>query len=140
MASDPNKPADPEPPEGYDVGSIEDAIVDDDATRRVWIEDDDKGVAYWFDLKEDVPLSKKNKVLEQNLTTERGPNGDPRQNLSSDYYTDMLRYMVDDWFGAHEPDAPGLASFLAQMSSVFEELQDEVPPPMNSLPDGDRGK
>jgi len=127
-------------PEGFEVGSIDDAIVDDEATRRVWVTDEDKGVAYWFDLKEDVPLSKKNKVLEQNLTTERGGDGELRKNLSSDYYTDMLRYLVDDWFGAHEPDAPGLATFFAQMSSVFESLQEEVPKPISEVPDGDRPK
>lgn len=140
MASDDDRTKTPEPPEGFESGTVEDAIVDEDATRRVWVEDDDKGVAYWFDLKEDVPLRKKNSVLEDNLTTERGPNGNPQQNLSSDYYTDMLRYMVDDWFGAHEADAPGLATFLTQMSSVFEALQEEVPQPMSSLPDGDKGK
>lgn len=140
MASDHDDAPDPQPPEGYDVGTIDDAVVDESKTRRVWVEDDDKDVAYWFDLKADVPLRKKNAVLEDNLTTERGPDGEPRQNLSSDYYTDMLRYMVDDWFGAHEPDAPGLATFLTRMSSVFESLQDEVPSPMSDLPDGDRGK
>jgi hypothetical protein len=137
---DHDTPKEPEPPEGFEVGSVDDAIVDEDATRRVWVKDDDKGVAYWFDLKEDVPLRKKNSCLEDNLTTDRGPNGEPRQNLSSGYYDDMLRYMVDDWFGADDPDAPGLATFLTQMGSVFESLQDEVPAPMSSLPDGDRGK
>jgi len=142
MASDQDQdaPKAPEPPEGFEVGTVEDAVADEDATRRVWITDDDDGVAYWFDLKTDVPLRKKNAVLEDNLTTEKGPEGEPRQNLSADYYTDMLRYMVDDWFGADDPDAPGMATFLTQMSSVFEELQNEVPKPMSELPEGDRGK
>lgn len=137
----PNDKPDVEAPEGFEVGSIDDAIVDESATRRVWIEDEDKGVAYWFDLKEDVPLQKKNKILEDNLTTEQGPDGRPRQNLSSDYYTDMIEYMVEDWFGAHEDndDVPSLRVFLNKMSAVFESLQDEVPPPMESLPENARG-
>lgn len=137
MASD---TPDVEPPEGFEVGTVEDAVVDTDATRRVWVKDDDKGKAYWFDMKEDVPLSKKNNILEDNLRTERGPDGELQKNLSSDYYTDMLRYMVDDWFGDHEPDAPGLATFLAQMSAVFETLQEEVPQPISDVTDGDRPK
>ena len=140
MASDQDGSKSPQPPEGFKVGTVEDAVVDTDATRRVWITDDDKGKAYWFDLKEDVPLRKKNSILENNLTTERGPDGNPRQNLSSGYYDDMLRYMIDDWFGSHEADASGLATFLTEMKSVFEDLQDEVPQPMSSLPDGDKGK
>jgi hypothetical protein len=130
----------PEPPEGFEVGSVDDAVVDESRTRTVWVEDEERGKAYWFELKEDVPLRKKNNVLEQNLTTEKGPDGEPRQNLSSDYYTDMLQYMTVDWFGAHESDAPGLTVFLSKMSSVFEDLQEEVPAPFGSLPDGDRGK
>ena len=129
-------------PEGFEVGSIDDAVVDESRTRTVWIEDDDKGVAYWFELKEDVPLRKKNEVLENNLTTEKGPEGEPRQNLSSDYYTDMIQYMVVDWFGADEDndDVPSLRVFLNKMSATFEQLQDEVPAPFESLPDGETGK
>jgi len=129
-------------PEGFDVGTIDDAVVDESKTRTVWVKDDDDGVAYWFEMKEDVPLRKKNEVLESNLTTEQGPDGNPRQNLSSDYYTDLLEYMVVDWFGAAEDndDVPSLTVFLNKMSAVFEDLQDEVPPPFESLPDGERGK
>lgn len=138
----PNDAPSVDAPEGFEVGSIDDAIVDESQTRRVWIQDDDKGVAYWFDMKEDVPLRKKNSVLEDNLTTEKGPGGEPRQNLSSDYYTDMIEYMVVDWFGADEShdDVPSLRVFLNKMSAVFEQLQDEVPQPFESLPDGERGK
>lgn len=129
-------------PEGFEVGSIDDAVVDESRTETVWVKDDDKGVAYWFEMKEDVPLRKKNEVLENNLTTEKGPDGEPRQNLSSDYYSDMIQYMVVDWFGAQEDhdDVPSLRVFLNKMSAVFEDLQDEVPPPFESLPDSDRGK
>jgi len=136
----PSDTPDVEVPDGFEVGTVDDAVVDTDATRRVWVKDDDKGKAFWFDLKEDVPLSKKNNILEDNLRTERGPDGEIRKNLSSDYYTDMLRYMVDDWFGAHEADAPGLATFFAEMSAVFEDLQAEVPEPISDVPDGDRPK
>jgi len=136
----PNDKPDVDAPEGFEVGTVDDAVVDTESTRRVWVKDEDKSKAYWFDMKEDVPLSKKNSILEDNLTTERGEDGEIRKNLSSDYYTDMLRYMVDDWFGSHEADAPGLAAFLAQMSAVFESLQEEVPQPMSNVPDGDRPK
>lgn len=128
-------------PDGFDVGSIDDAIVDESQTRRVWVQDEDKGVAYWFDLKEDVPLRKKNEILEQNLTTGTGPDGEPTQNLSSDYYFDLIEYMTVDWFGAHESgDTPTLRVFLTKMSSTFESLQDEVPPPFDSLSDAEKGK
>lgn len=128
-------------PDGFDVGRIDDAIVDESNTRTVWITDDDDGVAYWFDLKEEVPLRKKNEVLENNLTTEPGPDGKPRQNLSSDYYTEMLDYMVVDWFGADEDHdgVPSLTVFLNKMSSVFEDLQEEVPAPFEAVPDDERG-
>jgi hypothetical protein len=129
-------------PDGFDVGTIDDAVVDESKTTTVWVTDDDAGVAYWFEMKADVPLRKKNDVLERNLTTEQGPDGDPRQNLSSDYYTDLIEYMVVDWFGADEDndDVPSLTVFLNKMSAVFEDLQDEVPPPFESLPDGERKK
>lgn len=130
----------PEPPDGFDLGSYDDAVVDDGNTRTVWVEDDDKGVAYWFELQEDVPLSKKNRVLENNLTTEKGDDGKPRQNLSSDYYRDLLEYMVVDWFGADDPDADPLPVFLTKMTAVFEDLQDEVPRPFGGIDDGDKGK
>lgn len=131
----------PEPPEGYEVGTVSDAVVDESATRTVWVTDDDSGTAYWFELKEDVPLRKKNHILENNLTTEQAPDGTPRQNLSSDYYTDMLEYMVDDWFGSdtQNTEAPSLRVFLTKMSSVFESLQDEVPPPFDSIDDSELG-
>ena len=140
MASDDANPKEPEPPEGFEVGSVDDAVVDESRTRRVWVKDPDKGKAYWFDLIEDVPLRKKNNVLEQNLTTESGPDGKPRQNLSSDYYVDMLEYMTRDWFGSDDPDAPELRVFFTQMGAVFEQLHDEVPAPFGSLPDGEAGK
>lgn len=128
-------------PDGFDVGTIDDAIVDESDTRRVWIEDDTREVAYWFEVKRDVPLRKKNQILETNLTTEPGPDGTPTQNLSSDYYTDMLEYMIVDWFGADEShsDVPSLRVFLTKMSSVFEELQNEVPQPFDAIDDQEAG-
>ena len=137
-----NDTPDVEPPEGFEVGTIDDAIVDESDTKTVWIEDDERGVAYWFEMKRDVPLRKKNQVLEANLTTEQGPDGKPRQNLSADYYTDLIEYMTVDWFGSQEEhsDVPSLTVFLNKMSAVFEELQDEVPDPFTSLPDDERKK
>lgn len=130
----------PEPPEGYELGSVDDATVDEDRTRTVWVEDDDAGKAYWFELRADVPLRKKNEAREANMSVEEGPDGDPETKLSSDYYTDMLQYMVVDWFGNHDDDVDmGLATFFASMTSAFESLQEEVPPPFGNLPD-DTGK
>lgn len=128
-------PNDVEPPEGFEMGSVDDAIADDSSTTRVWVTNDDEGVAYWFDLVEKVPLRKKNSVLEDNLTIK---NGDP--NLSGDYFIDLLEYMIRDWFGADEPDAPGLRAFLTQMGTEFEDLQDEVPDPFTNIDEDDLGK
>jgi len=138
MASD--EMPDVEVPDGFEVGTIEDATADEDDTYRKKIVDDDAKKVYWFDLKADVPMRKKDSVLEQNLTTEQGPNGEPQQNLSTDYYYDLLEYMVVDWFGAYEDDAPSLRVFFNKMSTVFEELRDEVPPPFEDLTEAERGK
>jgi len=138
MASD--EMPDVEVPDGFEVGTIEDATADEDDTYRKKIVDDDAKKVYWFDLKADVPMRKKDSVLEQNLTTEQGPNGEPQQNLSTDYYYDLLEYMVVDWFGAYEDDAPSLRVFFNKMSTVFEELRDEVPPAFEDLTEAERGK
>lgn len=141
-----NDGAQPQPPEGYEVGSFDDGTVDKSATRTVWVKtgdpDDDESdaKAYWFELKADVPLRKKNEVLENNLTVKEGPNGEPQQSLSSEYYTDMLEYMVVDWFGAGEEDVPGLSTFLSSMSTDFEGLTDQVPDPFGPGNTDDRGK
>jgi hypothetical protein len=140
-----NDAPEPEPPEGYEIGSFEDATVDKSATRTVWVttgdpDEDDEARAYWFELKADVPLRKKNEVLENNLTISEGDDGSPQQSLSSDYYTDMLEYMVVDWFGAHEDGVPGLATFLSSMSTDFEALTEEVPDPFGAGSGEDRGK
>jgi len=127
-------------PEGFEVGTVDDATADDKSTYRKKIIDEDDKKVYWFDLKSDVPMRKKDSVLEDNLRTERGPGGEPEQNLSTDYYYDMLEYMVDDWFGAYEDDAPSLKVFFNKMSTVFEELRDEVPPPFEDLTEAERGK
>ena len=127
-------------PDGFEVGTIDDATADEEDTRRKKIVDEDDKKVYWFDIKTDVPMRKKDNVLEDNLTTERGPNGDPQQNLSTGYYYDMLDYMVVDWFGAYEDDAPSLRVFFNKMSTVFEDLRDEVPPPFDDLTEAERGK
>lgn len=134
----------PEPPEGYELGSFDDGTVDKSATRKVWVtsgdpDDEPDPKAYWFELKADVPLRKKNEVLENNLTMKEGPDGQPQQSLSSDYYTDMLEYMVVDWFGADEDGVAGLSAFLSSMSTDFESLTEEAPDPFGAG-GGDRGK
>lgn len=123
------------PPDGFELGTVGDAIVDESRTNRVWVTDDDTGKAYWFDLIDKVPLRKKNSVLEQNLTI---VDGEP--NLSGDYYIDLLEYMIRDWFGKHEADAPGLRTFLTQMGTEFEQLQEEVPEPFTGVDDDELGK
>jgi hypothetical protein len=138
MASD--EMPDVDVPDGFEVGTIDDAIADEDDTYRKKIVDEDAKTVYWFDLKGDVPMRKKDQVLENNLTTEKGPDGEPQQNLSTDYYYDLLDYMVVDWFGAYEADAPSLRVFFNKMSTVFEELRDEVPPPFEDLTEAERGK
>ena len=138
MASD--EMPDVDVPDGFEVGTIDDAIADEDNTYRKKIVDEDAKTVYWFDLKGDVPMRKKDQVLENNLTTEKGPDGEPQQNLSTDYYYDLLDYMVVDWFGAYEADAPSLRVFFNKMSTVFEELRDEVPPPFEDLTEAERGK
>jgi len=138
MASD--EMPDVDVPDGFEVGTIDDAIADEDDTYRTKIVDEDAKTVYWFDLKGDVPMRKKDQVLENNLTTEKGPDGEPQQNLSTDYYYDLLDYMVVDWFGAYEDDAPSLRVFFNKMSTVFEELRDEVPPPFEDLTEAERGK
>lgn len=126
---------DAEPPEGFELGSVDQATADGSTTRRVWVKDEDEGVAYWFDLVDKVPLRKKNKVLEENL---RIVDGDP--NLSGDYFIDLLEYMIRDWFGADDPDAAGLRTFLTQMGTEFEDLQDEVPDPFANIDESELGK
>lgn len=133
---------DVEVPEGFEVGSIDDATADDRDTYRKKIVDEDAKKVYWFELKADVPMRKKDSILEQHLTTEQGPDGQPQQNLSTGYYYEMLEYMVVDWFGAYQDhdDVTSLRVFFNRMSTAFEELRDEVPPPFEGLSDAERGK
>lgn len=126
-------------PEGFEVGSIDDATVDTEATERVWVEDEDDGKAYWFELKSDVPLRKKDNLLEDNVTTTQTDDGEVSQNVSADYYYEMLEYMKVDWFGAYEDDAESFTVFLNKASTVFDSLKDEVPPPFGSLDETESG-
>jgi len=138
MASD----DDPEPPEDlkeYDPGSAHDALVDDGPTRTVWIADHDREKRWWFELSERVPVRRKQKVVEENVTAT--PDG---VNINSDYYVDMLEFLIVDWSGADDSDAPSIREFLTSAyrgsdidNPVFEDLWDEVPPPFGDVSDAD---
>lgn len=130
-----------DPPDGYDVGTLDDATVTDD-TYRYWVTDDENDVAYWFDLREEVPLRKKNQILERNMRTEEGPDGNPQQTIEVGYYDEMIEYCVVDWFGEQEQheDVPSLTVFLNRMSTDFEDLQNEVPQPFEASRRGEEGK
>jgi hypothetical protein len=128
----------PEPPEDvadYELGTADDAIADDSSTRVVWVVDHERELKWWFELREQVPVRKKGNVLEDNATmTEQGTK------VSNDYYIDMLEYMVVDWSGADDPDAPGIRELLTKAPTgnevgnpVFEKLQNEVPPPVSDI-------
>jgi len=132
----------PEPPEelkDYDPGTAQDALATDGPTRTVWVADHDREKRWWFKLSERVPVRKKQKFVEENTTaTQEGINVD------SDYYVDMLEFLIDDWSGAGDEDAPGLRELLTSAyrgndpeNPVFEDLWNEVPPPFANIPDAD---
>lgn len=132
----------PEPPEelaDYDPGTANDALADRDDTRTVWVADHDREKRWWFELTERVPVRKKQKFVEENTTASKDG-----VNVDSDYYVDMLEYMVVDWSGADDEDAPGIREFLTSAyrgndpeNPVFEDLWNEVPPPFAQIPDAD---
>jgi len=134
--------ATPEPPEelrDYDPGSAADAMVDEGDTRVVWIADHEAEKRWWFELSENVPVRRKQKMVEQNTTA--GPDG---VTIDADYYVDMLEFIIVDWSGADDPDAPGIREFLTKAyrgqgfdNPVFEDLWEEVPPPFANIPDAD---
>lgn len=132
----------PEPPEDiadYDLGSASEALAKNGSTRTVWVSDHEREIRWWFELTERVPVRKKQKIVEENTTaTQEGVN------IDSTYYIDMLEYMVQDWAGSDDPEAPGLRELLTGAyrgqeadNPVFESLLDEVPPPFSELPDAD---
>lgn len=127
----------PEPPEeiaDYDLGSAADALANEGDTKTVWVADHDREVRWWFKVVDRVPVRRKQKIVEENTTaTNEGVN------VSSDYYIDMLEFMVEDWSGANDADAPGLRELLTgayrtgdAANPVFEELWEEVPPPFGT--------
>jgi hypothetical protein len=130
-----------EPPDDiadYDVGSAQDALADK-STRSVWVADHERELRWKFDLKERLPVRKKQKIVEDNTTaTEEGIN------ISSDYYIDMLEELIVSWSGDDEPESPDLRELLTgayrgtdDENTVFEDLWDEVPPPFANIPDAD---
>lgn len=135
----------PDPPEDiadYDMGSGRDAIADA-STDVVWVADHEREMRWWFELRRRVPLRKKNQILEDNVDIAK----DGSMNVASDYYTDMLEYMIVSWSGEDAPDAPGLRELLTGCyagtdtgNPTFERLQEEVPPPFASIPDTESGK
>lgn len=132
----------PEPPEelaDYDPGTAHDAIATDDDTRVVWVADHEIEKRWWFELRDRIPVRKKGSILEQNTTA-----NEEGVNVSADYYTDMLEYMIVDWSGSDDADAPGLRTLLTKAyrgkdadNPVFETLQDEVPPPFANVPESE---
>lgn len=132
----------PEPPEDladYDMGSAQDALADDADTRVVWVADHEREKKWHFELTERVPVRKKQKIVEQNTTATR-----EGVNVDADYYVDMLEYLIVDWSGAGDEDAPGIREFLTAAyrgndvdNPVFESLWDEVPPPFGDINDAD---
>lgn len=126
----------------YDMGSAQDAIADESDTYVVWVADHERETRWAFELRERVPVRKKGQILERHLTiTDEGPS------LSYDYYVDMLEYMVVDWSGSDDPNAPGLKELLTRNyvgkspdNPVFEKLQDEVPPPFANVSEAELGK
>lgn len=137
MAKD--KPEPPDELKGYDPGSARDAMATDDDTDVVWVADHEREKRWWFEIRERIPVRKKGSILETNTTaTEDGVN------VSADYYTDMLEYMIVDWSGGDDADAPSLREFLTKAyrgsdpdNPVFETLQDEVPPPFANVPEAE---
>jgi len=132
----------PEPPEelkDYDPGSAQDALAGDGSTRTVWVADHDVEKRWWFRLSERVPVRKKQKIVEDNTTaTQEGINVD------ADYYVDMLEFLITEWSGEDDEDAPSLREFLTSAyrgndpeNPVFEDLWNEVPPPFANIPDAD---
>ena len=132
----------PEPPEelaDYDPGTAQDALADDGDTRVVWVADHETETRWWFKISERVPVRRKQKFVEQNTTAT-----DEGINVDSDYYVDMLEFLIDDWSGADDDDAPPLREFLTGAyrgndpeNPVFEDLWNEVPPPFANIPDAD---
>lgn len=133
---------DPKPPEHlqeYDPGSAREAIADNSSTYIKWIADHDAKRRWYFELKERVPVRKKQTVLEDHTKqTDEGTH------ISSDYYVDMLEYMVVDWSGADDENAPSLRELLTSAyrgndanNPVFESLWDEVPPPFAEVPEAE---
>jgi len=132
----------PEPPEElkeYDPGSAQDALADDGATRTVWVADHERETRWWFQLSERVPVRKKQKFVEEHTTATKDG-----INVDSDYYVDMLEFLIEDWSGAGDADAPGLREFLTSAyrgnepdNPVFEDLWDEVPPPFANVAEAD---
>jgi len=135
----------PEPPEDiadYDDGTAQDALSDS-TTYVKWVADHEREKKWWFEIKQRVPLRKKNNTLEKHVSVDE----DGEMNISADYYTDMLEYMIVDWSGANHPDAPGLKELLTGVyagtepgNPVFEDLQDEVPPPVAGVSEEDLKK
>jgi len=123
----------------YDMGTAQDAIAGGDDTYVMWVADHERETRWAFELRERVPVRKKGQILESNTSvTEDG------LNVAYDYYVDMLEYMITSWSGEDDDDAPGLRELLTRAytgsepdNPVFEELQEEVPPPFANVSEAD---
>lgn len=133
----------PEPPEDiadYDLGSAQDAVGGDGGPSKVvWVADHEREVRWWFRLSERIPVRKKQKIVEENVTAK-----EDGINVDADYYVDMLELLIEEWSGEGDDDAPGLRELLTSAyrsndpeNPVFETLWDEVPPPFSNVPDAD---
>ena len=111
-----------------DDGTREDALTDDNPERH-YIRDN--GRRYWVDLKEPT-WQKKSSVLDDALKIKRNS----RELDTTQYYRDMLEYMIADASFDHE----NLITFLAGARASFvEKLLEPVPDPGGATTEDEEG-
>jgi hypothetical protein len=134
-----DEPTPPDEIAGYDPGTAQEAVSDSTETRTVWVADHEREKRWWFKITDQVPVRKKQSIVEKNTTAT--PDG---VEVDSTYYVDMLEYLIQDWSGSGDADAPSIREFLTSAyrtkdpeNPVFEDLWSEVPPPFGDLSDAD---
>lgn len=106
--------------EGVQLGSRDDALINENNVERYWYKVDDK--VFWFDMKE-VSWEKKSDILDDNLVTD-SRTGEVDLDLKG-YYRDMMEEVIVD-----KSVEGGLATFLKGMSpELGDKLQQDVPQP-----------
>jgi len=109
-------------------GTREDALTDDNPERH-YIRDN--GRRYWVDLKEPT-WQKKSSVLDDALKIKRNS----RELDTTQYYRDMLEYMIADASFDHE----NLITFLTGARASFvEKLLEPVPDPGGATTEDEEG-